>query len=550
MTMTRLGSRAPSRRAVLKGGAGLAGALAMPAVLGLGRGARAADGGKVVKVVPEVDLKILDPIWTTATITSTHGWAVYDTLFAMDSTLKPQPQMVEKYELDDDGLTWRFRLRDGLGWHDGTPVTAKDCVASIRRWSARFGEAKIMLERAEALDAVDEKNFVLKLKEPFGPVLETLGNTSQVCFMMRSKEAESDPFTQIKEVVGSGPLIFEADQWRPGASVSYRRNPSYKPRAEPPSGYAGGKVVKVDRVLWTVIPDPGVAANALIAGEVDYWTNVAADNVAQLRAVPNITVTPLDPLGWQLHVRFNSLAKPFDNVKARQAMQMLVESRQEAYLTATGFTGDLGKVCLAPFVCGSPNETMVGTDRFKTYDPARIKALFKDGGYTGEPLVVMDPSDQPHLHLVAQVLAEHMKELGLNTDLQTMDWSTLVSRRAVKAPPSQDKGGWHVFPTAWPSSTMMDPIVNAPLDSSCDQKNWFGWPCDDEMQKLRLAYLAAKDAAARHGAIEAIQQRFLEEAPYAYAGQYFPPFGWRKDRLTGVIGMVNPVYWNMDKIAG
>jgi peptide/nickel transport system substrate-binding protein len=520
----------------------------MPAVLcGVARYANAADG-KLVRVVPEVDLKVLDPIWTTATITSTHGWAVYDTLFAMDAKLKVQPQMVEKWELDDDGLTWRFRLREGLGWHDGTPVTAKDCVASIRRWGARFGEAKIMLERTAQLDATDERNFVLKLKEPFGPVLEALGNTSQVCFIMRSKEAESDPFTQIKEVVGSGPLIFEADQWKPGASVSYRKNPNYKPRSEAASGYAGGKVVNVDRVLWTVIPDPGVAANALITGEVDYWTNVAADNVAQLRAVANITVTPLDPLGWQLHVRMNSLAKPFDNAKARQGLQMLVESRQEGYLTATGFTGDLGKVCLAPFICGSPNETMIGTDRFKTYDPAKITALFKEGGYNGEKLVVMDPSDQPHLHLVAQVLAEDMRGVGLNVDLQTMDWSTLVSRRAVKAPPGQDSGGWHVFPTAWPSSTMMDPIVNAPLDSSCDQKNWFGWPCDDEMQKLRLAYLAASKPEDRKKAIEAIQSRFLDQAPYAYAGQYFPPFAWRKDRLKGVIGMVNPVYWSMEKI--
>src|SRR5262249_11408281 len=210
---------------------------------------------------------------------------------------------------------------------------------------------------AERLDATDEKTVLLKLKEPFGPVIETLGNTTQVCFMMRSKEAETDPFTQIKETIGSGPLMFEADQWKPGASVSYRKNPNYKPRSEAASGYAGGKVVNVDRVLWTVIPDPGVAANALISGEVDYWTNVAADNVAQLRGVSNITVTPLDPLGWQLHVRMNSLAKPFDNPKMRQGIQMMVESRQDAYLSATGFTGDLGKVCIAPFICGSPNES-------------------------------------------------------------------------------------------------------------------------------------------------------------------------------------------------
>jgi peptide/nickel transport system substrate-binding protein len=538
-----------TRRAVLRGGAGLAGSLAMPAIIKLAsRGARAQGVGKIVKVIPEVDLKILDPIWTTATITTTHGWLVYDTLFAMDGKLKVQPQMVEKYELDDDGLTWHFKLRDGLGWHDGTPVTAKDCVASIRRWAARFGEAKIMMDRTERLDAIDDKSFVLKLEEPFGPVLETLGNTSQVCFMMRSKEAELDPFTQVKDVVGSGPFIFLPDEWRPGASVAYRKNPDYKPRSEPASGYAGGKVVHVDRVEWTIIPDSGVCANALIAGEMDYWTNVAADNVAQLKAAENMTVMPLDPLGWQLHVRMNALAKPFDNPKTRQGLQMLVESRQEAYLTATGFTGDLGKVCLAPFACGSPNETMVGTDRFKKYDPDKIKALFKEGGYNGEPLVVMDPSDQPHLHLVAQVLGEHMKEIGLNADIQTMDWASLVSRRAIKAPPSQDRGGWHVFPTAWPSSSMSDPIVNAPIDSSCDQKNWFGWPCDEEMQKLRLGYLAAKNAEERHKAIEAIQLRFFEEAPYAYAGQYYPPFGWRKDRLKGVMGMTSPVYWNMEKI--
>jgi len=259
---------------------------------------------------------------------------------------------------------------------------------------------------------------------------------------------------------------------------------------------------------------------------------------------------PLDPLGWQFHIRMNSLAKPFDNAKARQGLQMLVATHQDDYLSATGYTGNLGKNCLAPFVCGSPNETFVGTDRFKSFDPSKVKALFKEGGYGGEPLVLMDPSDQPHLHLIAQVLNEQMKEVGLNVDLQTMDWSTLVSRRAMKAPPGQDKGGWHIFPTAWPCSTMMDPIVNPPLDSSCDQKNWFGWPCDEEMQKLRLAYLAAKDADARRKSVEAIQERFLEQAPYAYAGQYFPPFAWRKDRLTGVIGMINPVYWNMDKIAG
>ena len=544
-------NRGLTRRTLIRAGAGTAGLLAMPAILRISaRSAYAqSDPKSILKVAPEVDLKVFDPIWTTATITSTYGYLVYDTLFSVNMKLDPKPQMVERYDADDDGLTHKFMLRDGLKWHDGTAVTAKDCVASIRRWAARFGEARIMMERAASLDATDEKTFVLKLKEPFGPVLQTLGNPIQVAFMMPQKVAETDPFTQITTKIGSGPFIFVEDEWKPGARVVFRKNPDYKPRSEPCDGYTGGKAVHVERVEWTVIPDSAVQTAALTTGELDYLTNAVPDQVRQMRGNPNIATGPIDPLGWQLHIRMNSLNPPFNNAKARQALQMLVVSRQEDYLSATGYTGDLGKACLSPFVCGSPNELTTGTERFKKYDPERIKALFKEGGYNGEPIVIMDPTDQPSLHPQALVLSEQLKDVGVNVDLQAMDWATLVGRRSIKAPPSQDHGGWNIFPTAWPSSAMMDPSINAPIDSSCDQKNWFGWPCDEKMQKLRLDYLAARSADDRKKVMEQIQAEFFEAAPYAYAGQYFPPIAYRKDRLKGVIGMVSPVFWNLEKFA-
>jgi peptide/nickel transport system substrate-binding protein len=544
--MHMTGENSITRRTVLRTGAALGVAVGVPAISGI-RHASAADLA-TLKVIPEVDLKILDPVWTTATVTSTHGLLVYDTLFGMDRKQQVHPQMVEKFGRDEDGLTWHFTLRDGLGWHDGTPVTAKDCVASIRRWAARFGLATIMMQRTERLDALDDKNFILKLKEPFDPVPQTLGNPTQIAFMMPAKIAETDPFTQIKTAIGSGPFMFLADEWVPGAKVAYQRNPNYKSRSEPADGYSGGKVAHLERVEWTVIPEPGTAAAALATGEMDYWTNPAADNLPQLKGDPNVTLAMLDPLGWQLHVRFNSLAKPFDNAKMRQAIQMLIETQQQDYLNATGYTGDLGKACLAPFVCGSPNESEVGLERFKKYDPDKIKALLKEGGYTGQPIVLMDPTDQAHLHMVAQVLNEHMKKVGINADLQSMDWSTLVSRRAVKDPPPA-AGGWHVFPTAWPSSAMMNPVVNAPLDTNCAGKNWFGWPCDEELAKARVAYLAAKNDEQRHNAIDAIQLRFLDSAPYAYAGQFFPPVAYRKDRMKGPIGLGGPAFWNIEKFA-
>lgn len=282
-----------TRRNLLQTGAALGAAVAMPAFVGARR-ACAADTG-TLKIIPEVDLKILDPIWTTATVTSTHGLLIYDTLFAMDRKQQVHPQMIEKFGKDDDGLTWHFTLRDGLGWHDGTAVTAKDCVASIRRWAARFGLAGIMMQRTERLDALDDKNFILKLKEPFGPVPETLGNPTQIGFMMCQKDAETDPFTQLKSAVGSGPFLFLQDEWVPGAKVAYKRNPNYKPRSEPADGYAGGKVAKIERVEWTVIPEGATAAAALAAGEMDYWTNPGADHLPQLRNDPNVSLGVLDP---------------------------------------------------------------------------------------------------------------------------------------------------------------------------------------------------------------------------------------------------------------
>ena len=536
-----------SRRELIKRAVGITGVVAAPAII-RGR-AHAAEERGTVRVVPEVDLKVLDPVWTTALITGTHALLVYDTLFSADRNWRAQPQMVDQYERDEEGLNWKFKLRDGLGFHDGSPVTAPDCVASIRRWAARSVPGKAMMERADRLDAIDDNSFMLRFNEPFGLVPETLARGPS-CFVMRTKDAETDPFTQIKTAIGSGPFIFVPEEWQPGAHVAYRRNPNYRPRAEPADGVAGGKVAKVERVEWTIIPDPATATAALLAGEVDYLTNPIVDNLPLLRGDPNIAITLLDPLGWQFHIRMNSLATPFDNAKARQGLQMLVESQQEAYLAAAGMTGELGKACLAPFVCGSSNESMIGTERFSTYDPGKIQSLFKEAGYKGEPLVLMDPTDQPNLHILAQVLSEHMKKVNLNVDLQAMDWSTLVSRRAIKTPPQADRGGWHIFPTAWPCAAMMDPFLNPPLDTSCDGKNWFGWPCDAELARLRLTYIAAKNDEERHGTVETIQRRFFEAAPYAYAGQYFPPVAYRKDRLRGVIGLAAPVYWNIEKFAG
>ena len=223
-----------------------------------------------LRMVSHADIKILDPIWTTALITRNFGYMVYDVLFSTDADLKVQPQMAEKYSVSDDQLTWTITLRDGLLWSDGTPVTSDDCIASIKRWGARDSAGQTLMSFIAELTAPDDKTIKMVLREPFGLVIEMLGKTGgNVAFMMPKRVADTDPLKQITDATGSGPFIFKKDEWKGGEKAVYVKNPRYKPRNEPPSGFAGGKVAKVDRVEWIWIPDTQTQVNALLNGEVD-----------------------------------------------------------------------------------------------------------------------------------------------------------------------------------------------------------------------------------------------------------------------------------------
>ena len=234
--------------------------------------------GGTMRFIAHADLKVLDPIWTTAYITRNHSYLIYDTLYGTDEKDQIRPQMVDKHSVSSDGKRWTFTLRDGLKWHDGKAVTAEDCTESIKRWAKRDPFGKLLAAHTSRITAADRKTFTLELSERFGPVLEALGKpSSNVPFIMPAHIAATPDSEQIKDFLGSGPFRFVKDEWQPGNQVVYVRNPDYVPRSEKPSGSTGGKVAHLDKVIWRYIPDAATASAALERNEVDWWENPPVD---------------------------------------------------------------------------------------------------------------------------------------------------------------------------------------------------------------------------------------------------------------------------------
>jgi peptide/nickel transport system substrate-binding protein len=495
-----------------------------------------------LKVALHSDLKIIDPIWTTALISTHHGMMVYDTLFALDEKLTVRPQMVDKWTLSEDKLTWTFTLRDGLEWHDGQPVTAEDCVASIKRWSVRDGMGQKLMSFVAEIKPTDARTFLMHMKEPYGLVLATLGkSSSNFPFMMPKRIADTDPGTQITDPVGSGPFIFKKDEWKPGEKAVYVRNPRYKPRSEPASGFAGGKVVKVDRVEWIWIADPQTQVNALLNGEIDFVEAPPHDLIPLLVGDPNVKLLVVAPMGRQYAFRFNVLHKPFDNPKVRQAVAYALN--QKDFLNATIGDAEYYVTCKSLYPCGSPFETTKGWDDKIESDFAKAKVLLQGAGYDGTPVVLMQSTDIASLSNLAPVAKSLMEKAGLKVDLQAMDWQTLVARRAKKDP--LNAGGWSVYLTSWGGVDVLDPVATNFLNASCE-KATFGWPCDRELERLRDAFAKETDPAKQKSIAEAVSVRASEYPTHVVLGQYLHPVAFRKN-VEGVLVASNVAFWNIEK---
>jgi peptide/nickel transport system substrate-binding protein len=521
------------KRRTLLATAGAA-ALARPAI---------AAGTKTLVFVPQTNLTSLDPVWTTATVTRNFALMVYENLYGRDEFYAPKPQMVEGHVVDNDGLRWTMKLRDGLLWHDGTKVLARDCLASLQRWLKRDATSVVINARVAEITSPDDRTLVWRLKKPFPLLPHFLSKVQPQPIMMPERLAATDPYKQVTEIVGCGPFRFVKDEYISGAKAVFAKFDQYKPRQEPASYTAGGHRVHVDRVEWRVIPDAATAANALTAGEVDWVELPQPDLIPMLKKANGVKTGLLDLYGTVAILRPNTLHGPTNNPGVRRAMLAAINQKE----TMTAAMGDEPGTWKAPMgfiALGSPWASEVGMENVRVRKSVdQIKRMLDEAKYGGETLALMHPTDQLIYNQVATVAVDAFRKIGIKVDDQLVDWGTVVQRRPSKEPPA--KGGWSMFPAGAPGPEFADPLLSNTTRSN-GAKAWFGWPDDPRIEAAYEAWIDAKSDAERHKLVDDYQRAAFDSVPIIPCGQYLPHAAWRAN-VTGLLKGSAPVFWGVDK---
>jgi peptide/nickel transport system substrate-binding protein len=496
---------------------------------------------RTLRFIPQADLTVIDPVVTTAYITRHHALMVWDQLYGIDANLRPQPQMVAGHIVEQDGLLWRFTLREGLRFHDGEKVRGRDCIASIRRWAARDPLGQALLARVAEMAAPSDDSFTIRLTRRFGAMLDALSKLGPPALViMPERLALTDPARQVPEVIGSGPFRFLPGERVVGARTAYERFAGYVPRpGGTPEWTSGPKIARVDRVEWTVMPDGSTAAAALRNAEMDWWENPPNDLLPLLARDRAIALEKLAVLGTVGTGVFNHLHPPFDNPGIRRAV--LAAASQADFMTAVAGTDPtLTRTGLGIFTPETPMANTAGV--LPGGDIAGAKRALAAAGYNGERVVLLSASDQSTVMAQGEVGRALLTELGMNVDFQLSDWGTLVQRRASREPIG--RGGWSMFLTTWNGVDMVNPISTQVLRANGNDA-FFGWPDLPRLEALRQQWLDAPDLPAQRQLAEAIQREALEQAIFLPTGQYFGMTALRR----GVTGMLPGVlaFWNMKK---
>jgi peptide/nickel transport system substrate-binding protein len=499
-----------------------------------------------LRFVPQANLANVDPIWGTQYIVRNGSALVWDTLYGLDSRLEPKRQMVEAEGRDAEFKTWTFRLRPGLKFHDGEPLLSKDVVQSLTRWTPCDPAGQLIRARLDVLEAFHDRTLRFRLNSPVPKMIFALGkNNTPMSFIMPERIARTDPFQQITEIVGSGPMRFKCDEWVPGSRAVFERFDGDVPREEAPDWLSGGKRMLVDRIEWHILPDAATAAAALQNGEVDWWETPLPDLIPVLRRNRNIQVDIADPLGTIGSFRLNHLLPSFNDVRARRAIPMAL-NQEDDRRAIVGSDDNLRRRLPSFFTPGTPAYTEAGGEILKgPRDIEGAKRRLAAAGYNGQPITVLVAQDQVPLKAMGEVTNALLRSLGMNVDFVATDCGTVGQRRASKAPPGQ--GGWHIFHIWHAGADCIAPASYNAIRGNGDGA-WFDWPTSQKIEALRDAWFDAPNPAEQKRIVTEIQVEAFQVVPHVPLGHFLSPSAMRRN-VIGLIKSPMVLFRNMAKMA-
>lgn len=511
------------------------GVLAMPRII---RGAPT----RPLRFVPTNGLTLLDPSFADTPFTRAHGYLVFDTLYGLDDSFAPQPQMVQGHTVEAEGRLWRLTLREGLRFHDGTPVLARDAVASIRRCAVRDGFCQALLASTDELVAPDDRTLVFRLKRRFPhlpKVLAGLGSFTPV--ILPERLAAGDPGRPITEMVGSGPFRFAAGDFVMGERAVYQRFTAYVPRQDGRAVYtAGPKVAHIERVDWLSIDDAATATSALRRGEVDWLQAAYADQIPLLERDPAITVRTTEPAGSIGIMRFNHLHPPFDNPDIRRALLGAV--RQDDIMSAVAGTDRrFWRDGVGLFHPGTPFANDAGIEVLTgVRDDARARRELAAAGYCGEPIVVLGVSGAGYIPALSQAGTDVLRRVGMAIDMVVTDYATMARR--IQRRDAPEKGGWNVYFTPMEGAFNHTPATNNYIRGD-GRSGAPGWPTSPRLEALRQAWLEAEDIGGQKAIAADMQRQLWIDVPYIPLGQWLRVTAYRNELHD--VGWGFPTFWGV-----
>ena len=511
----------------------LAGGIARPTIV-------RATSATTLKFVPYADLALLDPL-VSAFVTRNHVMMIFDTLFARDADGNAQHQMLAGHAVESDQKVWTLTLRDGLLFHDGTPVLGRDVVASLRRWGTKDAFGQALMAATDDLSAPTDKQVVFRLNRPFPLLPQALAKpTNLMAVIMPERLAATPPGKLLTEMVGSGPFRFLPDERVSGARNVYAKFEKYRPREGVASFCAGPRIANFDRVQWLTTPDPSTQAAALRAGEVDWVEQPVMDLVPSLKSDHDLRVEVMETTGLVGVLRFNHLYPPFDNPAIRRAALHAVN--QKEFMTAVAGEADPGVINdhVGFFAPSSVYASNAGMENFSSNpDFAALRKAVQAAGYGGEKVVFLGAADVPRITAICEVGADVLSKIGLNVDYVSTDWGTVVQRTTRRQPIAD--GGWSIFGSMWGGLDLDNPAGNALLRGN-GKDAWFGWPILPKLEALRDQWLRATDASAQKSLAADMQSQAFQDAPAMPLGLYYQPVAYRNnltDMMKGLILFTN-----------